>query len=146
MANSDGHADHSHHIIPFRTLLNVFLALVALTVLTVAAAWFDLGPLEVPVALGIATVKATLVVMFFMALKYDKPVNTLAFIIGTTFVGVFLIFTLFDTVFRGDLGNVGARTISEEEAELERLREREPDPEQLQVAPGVDIGEDTEGN
>lgn len=139
MAHSDGHADH--HIIPFKTLLNVFLALVALTVLTVLAAWFDLGPLEIPVALGIAAAKATLVVMYFMALKYDKPVNSMVFIVGTSFVGVFLIFTLFDTVFRGDLGNVGARTITEEERELEQLQQREPDPEQLRVTPS-DFGEE----
>ncbi|NBB73411.1 MAG: oxidase [Bacteroidetes bacterium] len=142
MAHSDGHADH--HIIPFKTLANVFGALVVLTVLTVAVAQVDLGPLEIPVALGIAIAKSALVVMFFMALKYDKPVNSMVFTVGTVFVVVFLVFTLFDTAFRGDIGNVGVQTIEEEEAELERLREREPDPEQLRVTPS-DYGQDGTG-
>lgn len=145
MAHSDGHADHSHHIIPFKTLLSVFLALVALTVITVAIAQVDLGALNVPVALAIAMTKAGLVVMIFMALKYDKPVNTMVFIVGTSFVAIFLIFTLFDTAFRGDIGNVGVRTITEEEAELERLQQREPDPEQLQVTPSDAGEEETDG-
>lgn len=150
MAHSDGHADH--HIIPFKTLASVFGALVVLTVLTVAVAQIDLGPLNIPVAIGIAVAKATLVVMFFMALKYDKPVNSMVFTVGTVFVVVFLVFTLFDTAFRGDIGNVGAQTIEEEEAELERLREREPDPEQLRVTPsdygqqGTGTGSEDGGN
>lgn len=142
MAHSDGHADH--HIIPFKTLASVFGALIVLTVLTVAVAQVDLGPLNIPVAIGIAVSKAALVVMFFMALKYDKPVNSMVFTVGTVFVVVFLVFTLFDTAFRGDIGNVGAQTIEEEEAELERLREREPDPEQLRVTPS-DYGQQGTG-
>lgn len=142
MAHADGHGDHGHHIIPFKTLTAVFLALVGLTVLTVLVAQIELGPLEIPVALGIAGAKTALVVMFFMALKYDKPVNTMVFTVGTVFVVVFLVFTLFDTEFRGDIGNVSPQTIEEEQAELERLREREPDPEQLRVTPS-DYGRET---
>jgi cytochrome c oxidase subunit 4 len=100
--------------------------------------------LEIPVALGIAIAKSALVVMFFMALKYDKPVNSMVFTVGTVFVVVFLVFTLFDTAFRGDIGNVSTQTIQEEEAELERLREREPDPEQLRVTPS-DYGQQGTG-
>ncbi len=136
MAHAEGNAEnHGHHIIPFKVLLAVFLGLVALTVLTVAVARVDLGPLNVPVALGIAGLKATLVVLFFMALKYDKPVNSMVFSIGTVFVVIFVVFTLFDTAFRGDLGNVSPLTIEEEERQLEELRQRDPDPEDLRVAP-----------
>lgn len=136
MAHAEGNAEsHEHHIIPFKILLSVFLALVGLTVLTVAVAQVHLGPLNVPVALGIASAKAALVVMFFMALKYDKPVNTMVFALGTVFVVVFIAFTLFDTAYRGDLGNVGAQTITEEEAQMEQLRQREPDPDQLRMTP-----------
>lgn len=136
MAHAEGHADsHEHHIIPFKVLLSVFLALVGLTVLTVAVAQVELGPLNVPVAIGIAVTKAMLVVLYFMALKYDKPVNSMVFAIGTVFVVIFIVFTLFDTVYRGDLGNVSSQTITEEEAQMEQLRQREPDPERLRVAP-----------
>ena len=85
MAHSD------HHIIPFKVLSGVFGALIVLTVLTVAVAQIDLGVLEIPVALGIAIAKSALVVMFFMALKYDKPVNSMVFTVGTVFVVVFLV-------------------------------------------------------
>lgn len=132
-----GDDHHGHHIIPIRTLLMVFGALVFLTIVTVATAkGLDLGPLNVPLAIVIAVAKAALVVMFFMALKYDNRVNLLTFTVGTIFVLVFLIFTWFDTGFRGDLGNVDPRTIDDIEREEEALRAREPAPEQLRVAPG----------
>ena len=131
------HTEHnSHHVIPQKTLLAVFGGLVALTILTVLTAKFvDLGPLNVPLALAIAGTKTLLVVLFFMALRYDKPVNALAFSVGSVFVAVFLVFTLLDTAFRGDMGNVSSMTIQQEEAQLDKLRARDPDPSQLKVAP-----------
>lgn len=119
-------SQHGHHVIPKKTLYKVFGALVALTILTgITAEYVDLGALNVPLALAIAGSKAVLVATFFMALKYDNKVNTLVFMLGIVFVGVFLIFTLFDTVFRGDLGNVGSETISEIERLESSMREQE---------------------
>ncbi len=108
------HAEgHGHHITAFRTLLFTFLALVALTVITVVTAQIDLGGMNVPLALTIAVGKASLVVAFFMALKYDNKVNFLVLAVGLTMVVVFVVFTLFDTAFRGDIDNVDDRTIDE---------------------------------
>lgn len=138
-----------HHIIPQKTLLKVFGWLVFLTVLTVLTArYLDLGPFNVPLALAIAGTKATLVVSVFMALKYDKQVNVLVFVVGTLFVVVFLAHTLFDTLWRGDLGNVGRMTIQDEARIEEQLREREPRPEDLRVTPsdfeqGTEAAQDT---
>jgi cytochrome c oxidase subunit IV len=131
-------AHHAHHILPKRLLIKVFIALVALTIFTVLTAQLDLGLLNVPLALAIAGSKSALVVMFFMALKYDNRVNTLVFVVGTIFVAVFLIFTLFDTLFRGDLTNVEASTISDMERMEEQLRLREPG-----AAVGAPVGADT---
>lgn len=100
-----------HHITSRTTLLKVFVALVGLTALTALTAQIDIGVFNIPLALAIAGSKALLVALFFMALKYDKPVNALFFALGVLFVVVFLTFTLFDTAFRGDLGNVGKETI-----------------------------------
>lgn len=129
----DGH----HHVLPKDTLLKVFGALIFLTLITVAVAYVPLGPLNVPVAITIAAAKASLVVLFFMALKYDNPVNALTFAIGIIMVVVFITFTMFDTVYRGDLDNVDSKTVEEvnrqqEEAqgEMDRLS-----PENLRVAP-----------
>ena len=123
------------HIVPKLVLLKVFGGLIVLTIVTVAAAYVPLGPLNVPVAIGIATAKASLVVLFFMHLKYDNPVNALTFTIGTIFVIVFVTITLLDTAFRGDLGNVSQRTVQEIQAEQEQRQEAIP-AESLQVAPG----------
>lgn len=108
-----------------------------LTVLTVAVAYVPLGPLNVPIAITIAGAKATLVVLFFMALKYDNPVNALTFTIGIIMVVVFIAFTMFDTAFRGDLGNVSSQTIEEMEREQEEAQKAQDqlNPEDLRVAP-----------
>lgn len=137
---------HDHHIIPKSVLLQVFGALIVLTGITYGVAQIDLGPLNVPVAILIAAVKATLVVMFFMALKYDNPVNTLTFTMGVIFVVVFITFTLFDTAFRGDLTNVDAQTKTEVDRQREEAMQRQEQipEEQLRVAP-ADFPSDTTG-
>lgn len=145
MANTAHTGAHheGHHITPQKTLLRVFVALLGLTVFTVLTAQLDLGAFNVPLALTIAIIKAALVVLFFMALKYDNRVNALVFFVGTAFVVVFLTFTLFDTLFRGDLGNVGADTIMDTERREELLRQRDPDPSRLRVAPADFAGDTT---
>ena len=141
-------SEHSHHVIPKSVLLKVFLSLVALTVITVLVAQVDLGVLNVPVALAIAGVKASLVVIFFMALKYDKKVNTLVFSVGAIFVGIFLVFTLIDTAFRGSLGIQDAQTILEQEQAAEELRERDPGAAGLRIAPAdfANMGDTTQAD
>lgn len=118
---------HGHHIIPTSLLFKVFGALVALTIFTVLTAQVDLGVLNVPLALAIALTKASLVLTFFMALKWDNRVNTLVVSIGSLFVIVFLVFTLFDTAFRGDLDNVDDATIQDQQRIEEALQAREPE-------------------
>ncbi len=116
MANPTAHGEgHHHYIAPVSQLVKILAWLVGLTVLTVVTGTANLGPLNfihVPLALGIAAVKVTLVVLIFMGLKHDNRVNSLVFILSGIFVTVFLTFTLFDTVFRGDLTNVDPMTIS----------------------------------
>ena len=124
------------HIVPKSVLLKVFGGLIVLTIVTVGAAYVPLGPLTVPVAIGIAVAKASLVVLFFMHLKYDNPVNALTFTIGTIFVVVFIAITLLDTAFRGDLGNVNPRTIKQMQAEQERAQQESIPAESLRIAPG----------
>jgi cytochrome c oxidase subunit 4 len=125
-AHTDEH--HGHHIIPMKLLLKIFGGLVFLTVLTVlTATQLDLGAFNVPLALAIAFTKAGLVLTFFMALKYDNRVNTLVFSLGVIFVAVFLTFTLFDTAFRGDLGNVDAETLADQERAAQAIMGIEPD-------------------
>lgn len=84
-------------VIPVPVLLGVFLALLVLTGVTVAATWIDLGDWNLLVAMGIATVKAALVALFFMHLRYDNPFYGLILCTALFFVAVFIALTLLDT-------------------------------------------------
>lgn len=131
MAQAHAHTTegpHAHHIIPRSTLLKVFGGLIVLTVITVLTAQINLGAFNVPLALAIASAKAALVITFFMALKYDKRVNLLVFIVGALFVLIFLTFTVFDVAFRGDMPNVERETIMDQQIEEEALRSRQQSP------------------
>ncbi len=94
---ASGHAAGAPHVLPPSVLLGTAAALLALTALTVALARFDLGTGSVAVALGIATVKAALVALFFMHLKYEHRFH-LVVLVGAALFGVlFASFVLFDT-------------------------------------------------
>ncbi len=84
---------------PVSVLFTVFLVLMALTAATLAAAmWVHLGPWNLSIALGIATVKASLVALYFMHLRYDNPFYALIFVTALVFLGLFLVLTLMDTL------------------------------------------------
>jgi cytochrome c oxidase subunit IV len=85
------------HIVPLRVLLAVFAVLLALTFVTVAATWFDAGGWALAIALGIATVKASLVALYFMHLRYDNPFYAVVFLAALLFLAIFLSLTLLDT-------------------------------------------------
>ena len=72
--------------------------MLALTAITVAAAGihFSTPAVNVVVALGIATVKASLVALFFMHLLHDKPMNALIFTAGLATLAIFLMLCLID--------------------------------------------------
>jgi len=91
------HADAIGHIVPVRILLAVWAALLVLTVLTVAASWIDLGGLNLWAALAIATFKASLVALYFMHLRYDRPFNAVVFLSAFFFVMLFVGLALIDT-------------------------------------------------
>ncbi len=85
------------HVVPLRVLFLVWGALIVLTWVTVAATFFDLGNFNIFIALGIAVIKSTLVVLYFMHLRYDNPFNGIIFSISILFVMLFIAFLLIDT-------------------------------------------------
>jgi cytochrome c oxidase subunit IV len=94
------------HVVPLPVLLAVFAALMVLTVVTVvvAAAPFDLGPWSLWIAMGIATLKAGLVALYFMHLRYDHPFNALIFLVALVLLTIFVSLTLLDTLqYQGDI-------------------------------------------
>ncbi len=84
--------DHGGTAVYAKTLV----ALLILTAITVAAAGINFGSGNVVIALTIATIKASLVVLFFMHLRWDKPVNAIIAMAGFLFLGIFLMFCLLD--------------------------------------------------
>jgi cytochrome c oxidase subunit IV len=96
--SAHGHGEaHKHHVSSMPMLIGVFGTLIVLTIVTVAVAYVDLGELNLFVAMGIATVKATLVSLFFMHLAWDSGFNRLAFFASFFFVMLFVGITLMDT-------------------------------------------------
>jgi len=92
------HESDSHiHIVSPKVLLGVWAALLVLTVVTVSVTLVDLGKLSLFVALLIATVKATLVALYFMHLRWDRPFNGVVFLIAILTVFLFITLVLLDT-------------------------------------------------
>ena len=89
---------HHSYTAEARTYALVLAALLLLTAITVAAAGihFESPAINVVVALGIATLKASLVALFFMHLRHDRPMNGLIFMIGLVLLGAFLMLSLID--------------------------------------------------
>lgn len=111
-----------HHILPLRIYFGVASALLVLTVITVAVAQFHFGAYNLLIAMAIAAVKASLVAMFFMHLKYDSKVYAVLFVGSLCFLSVFVIFTMFDTLRRGDIYEEVAHPLKEARI-YEQLRE-----------------------
>ena len=80
------------HIATVRLYVSVFLALLVLTFVTYQVARFDFGWLNTPVALAIAVTKASLVVIFFMGVRYNTPLTKVVVIGG--FFWLFILFGL----------------------------------------------------
>jgi cytochrome c oxidase subunit 4 len=76
--------EHAHHIVGPGVYVVILFALLIGTALTVWASFIDLGPWNPVIALAIATSKATLVVLFFMGVKYSTKLTKL-----TVFAGIF---------------------------------------------------------
>jgi cytochrome c oxidase subunit 4 len=88
------------HISPKSTYYAVFAALMVGTAITVAVAFVNLGSFNFPVAIGIAITKATLVILFFMHVKYSTRL-TWAVVLGSVFwLGILLTLTFGDYLTR----------------------------------------------
>jgi len=97
--NDENHqeAEHFGHVVSVKLLFVVFVALVSLTIITVVINDFDLGQMDIWVAMGIATLKGSLVCLFFMHMYWEKGFNVVAFFSSLFFVSLFIGFTLMDT-------------------------------------------------
>ena len=90
----------SEHIVSPRIYLGIILTLMALTGVTVWAATRELGPLNIVVALAIATCKATLVILYFMHARYGPRRTQLVIIAGIFWLAILIFMTMADYLTR----------------------------------------------
>jgi cytochrome c oxidase subunit 4 len=112
-AHDLSHADDGHrgpddgnvhvHIGSLGFYVAIFFALIICTLLTVGISDIHLGRLNLIVAVVIASMKASLVVLFFMHLRYDSKFNSMILVMSILFIGVFFAFTMNDTDRRGEI-------------------------------------------
>jgi cytochrome c oxidase subunit IV len=89
-------AEHSEHIVSPKIYAAILAALLLGTYLTVQAAKVDLGRLNIVVALTIATIKMSLVILFFMHGKYSSKRTQLVIVAGFFWLAIMLGLTLQD--------------------------------------------------
>jgi cytochrome c oxidase subunit IV len=96
---------HEHpqepHVVPVSLYIVIFLSLMVLTALTVFAATKDFGPGNTIIAVSIAALKATLVILFFMHVRYNDNIVRIAVFAGFLWLGIMIVLTLSDYIARG---------------------------------------------
>ena len=96
-----------HVITPVKTYVATFVALLILTAITYLVATQDFGWLNTPIALGVAFLKATLVVVYFMGLRYNTPLTKTVAIAGLFSLFILFGLTLNDYLTRPWMGVAG---------------------------------------
>jgi cytochrome c oxidase subunit IV len=86
----------SEHIVSPKVYLVIFASLMLGTYITVKAAFVDLGQWNIVIALGIATIKATLVVLYFMHARYSPKRTQLVIVCSIFWLAIMLALTLSD--------------------------------------------------
>jgi cytochrome c oxidase subunit 4 len=96
-AHGGGHGGHFAHTTPLSLLIGILVALLVLTVLTVSVTSIDLGAMgNLVVAMVIATIKAGLVVTYFMHLRWDRLFHLILFLTSVLFLILFLAMSITD--------------------------------------------------
>ncbi len=90
----------SEHVVSWRVYVTVFIALVLLTVITFEAAGHDFGAFNTLIALAISVVKATLVILYFMHLRYSSRLTHLVLFAGFVWLAILILLTLSDYISR----------------------------------------------
>jgi cytochrome c oxidase subunit IV len=92
----------SDHVSPVSLYVTIFAALMILTGVTVAAAYLNLGQFNFTVAIGIALFKASLVIWYFMHVKWQSHMTKLTLAAGLFFLTILLGMSLIDYASRND--------------------------------------------
>jgi cytochrome c oxidase subunit IV len=90
----------SGHLVPVKTYVGVFAALITLTLLTTGVAYIDMGRMNTVVALAIAVTKMLLVILFFMHVKYSPGLTKIVILAGFFWLAILISISLADELTR----------------------------------------------
>jgi cytochrome c oxidase subunit IV len=93
----------TQHVMPVRTNIAIFVALLVLLIATVGAAYLPLGVMHVPVAMTIAVAKAALIMLFFMHLLHSHKLMMIISVASFFWLAIMVALTLNDYLTRGTL-------------------------------------------
>lgn len=93
-------SEHQHEPVPYRTFILIWVALLALTVVTVAVSRVHLGALNIWVALTIASIKSSLVIFVFMHLRQESKLFKICLLVMLVILVVFIGLTFTDVLYR----------------------------------------------
>jgi cytochrome c oxidase subunit 4 len=95
-----GSHTESHHTVPYGLYVKVWVALLILTAITVGASYIDFGHVGLFTALLIATIKGTCVALYFMHLRFERPMYTVMVMAVLITYGIFIGLTFSDYLYR----------------------------------------------
>jgi cytochrome c oxidase subunit IV len=91
----------AEHVVSKKVYFAVYVVLLALTFTTAGVSYINLGPFSTFVAMAIAIFKATLVVLFFMHIRYTRNgLYWIAFLVGIFWLGILIVLTMGDYLTR----------------------------------------------
>ena len=93
-------SEHIHEPVPYRTFILIWIALLVLTAITVAISRIDLGALNIWVALGVASIKSSLVIFVFMHLRQESKLFKIGLLVMLSILAIFIGLTFFDVLYR----------------------------------------------
>lgn len=96
-----------NHILPIRVYLIIYAILMVLLFVTVGAAFVNLGPLNFPTAMTIAAIKAVLIVLYFMHVKFGQKLVWVFASASFLWLGIMILLALNDYLTRDWLGILG---------------------------------------
>ena len=100
MAATPHEHEHEHARVPESLYVSIWLILLALTVVTVSVSYLDMRNVRVLTALMVATVKAALVVLYFMHVRFERPWFGLMILVVLVTYAVLIALTFSDYLFR----------------------------------------------
>jgi cytochrome c oxidase subunit IV len=104
------HGEHHVHVVEARVFLNVLVALLILTLITVAVSRVDFGGGNMIIAMAVAIMKASLVMAVFMHLRWDTPINNIFFLGSFVLLALLFLFSFADGFARDELQPRNNRT------------------------------------